>query len=329
MKKILSAALIWAALAVPALSAAAYGPQDGPLGVTEINGLVVKDAAREREIPIKVYLPEGSGPFPVIVYSHGLGGDKDGKVYLGRFWASHGYAGIWMTHYGSDSSVWRAAGSLQKGLDALRRSASQPKTQMDRPQDVTRVLDALDEIMAMDPRLKGKFDPSRIGLCGHSFGAFTTVVSAGGFAQASRAKHGRTFEDPRPLAFLAMSPQGGRPGADNSANWSEIKRPFMTMTGSKDTDQVMPDRTAESRLEPYKGMPEGDKYALWIEDAYHHTFGDPRPAKPLDPRHHDWIKSVSLAFWDAYIKDKPEAKAWLKAKAIEQISEHKATLMQK
>ena len=34
-----------------------------------------QDAKRNRAVPAKVYYPkEGSGPFPVIVFSHGLGG---------------------------------------------------------------------------------------------------------------------------------------------------------------------------------------------------------------------------------------------------------------
>src|SRR3974377_1015412 len=42
-----------------------------------------KDASRNREVPVKIYYPaSGAGPFPVIVFSHGLGGSRDGYEYL-------------------------------------------------------------------------------------------------------------------------------------------------------------------------------------------------------------------------------------------------------
>jgi predicted dienelactone hydrolase len=50
-----------------------------------------QDKTRDRDVPVKLYFPKsGAGPFPVIIFSHGLGGSRDGYEYLGRHWASHG-----------------------------------------------------------------------------------------------------------------------------------------------------------------------------------------------------------------------------------------------
>jgi hypothetical protein len=44
-----------------------------------------RDAARDRVIPCRTYQPEGAtGRCPVIVFSHGLGGTRDGYANLGR-----------------------------------------------------------------------------------------------------------------------------------------------------------------------------------------------------------------------------------------------------
>ena len=38
----------------------------------------------------------------MIVFSHGLGGTRDGYEYLGRHWASYGYVSVHLQHKGSD-----------------------------------------------------------------------------------------------------------------------------------------------------------------------------------------------------------------------------------
>ena len=86
------------------------------------------DAARERAVPARLYLPDraANGPVPLIVFSHGIGGSRMGYTYLGRFWASQGYASLHLQHVGSDRGVWQGnlfgvVGRLQDLVsDALR-----------------------------------------------------------------------------------------------------------------------------------------------------------------------------------------------------------------
>ncbi len=61
---------------------------------------VLFDKARERKIPCTIYYPREDGVFPVIIFSHGIGGSKDDYVYLGKFWAEHGYVCIHVTGRG-------------------------------------------------------------------------------------------------------------------------------------------------------------------------------------------------------------------------------------
>ncbi len=81
---------------------------EGPFEVV-IERAEWRDEARKRLVPIKVYYPAPPSEcsHPVIVFSHGLGGSREGCEYLGRMWASHGFVSIHPQHHGSDETVWR------------------------------------------------------------------------------------------------------------------------------------------------------------------------------------------------------------------------------
>ena len=51
---------------------------------------------------VDVYTPAGDGPFPVVVVSHGAGGDWDTHLVQAKHLASHGYAVLCLEHVGSN-----------------------------------------------------------------------------------------------------------------------------------------------------------------------------------------------------------------------------------
>src|SRR5690242_6281498 len=107
-----------------AFAADAYSPQPGPHKVlTRLEEWT--DAARDRIIPVKLYLPDpataGDRPMPVIITSHGLGGTREGISYADNYWAGRGYVCVHLQHPGSDASVWRDA---KEPLAALKAAAN-------------------------------------------------------------------------------------------------------------------------------------------------------------------------------------------------------------
>ena len=52
-------------------------------------------------------LPTNTAPVPVILFSHGLGGNREGSKFLGEHWAARGYVAVFLQHPGSDDSVWK------------------------------------------------------------------------------------------------------------------------------------------------------------------------------------------------------------------------------
>src|SRR3954466_11902689 len=76
---------------VPAPIAPPYAPNRALLK-TDFIRVEWHDTARDRDVPAKIYFPTaGGGPFPVIIFSHGLGGTREGYEYLARQWAANGY----------------------------------------------------------------------------------------------------------------------------------------------------------------------------------------------------------------------------------------------
>ena len=93
-------------LALTALRAQADAPP-GPAYVDE----VWTDAARQRAVPVRLRWPDASrhaGPWPVVLFSHGLGGTRDGGAVWAAAWAAAGFAVVQLQHPGSDLDAVRA-----------------------------------------------------------------------------------------------------------------------------------------------------------------------------------------------------------------------------
>ena len=118
MPRCLPMLLLLASLARPGLAdPAPYKDAPGPHAVASLLE-DWQDSARDRSVPVKIYYPEkGTGPFPVVLFSHGLGGSRNGYSYLGEHWASHGYVSVHLQHVGSD-------GAVRSSFHARRRRAN-------------------------------------------------------------------------------------------------------------------------------------------------------------------------------------------------------------
>ena len=58
------------------------------------------DAARGRDIKVKLYAPDNPTPPPVVIFSHGLGGSVEAASYLGERLASWGILSVHIQHPG-------------------------------------------------------------------------------------------------------------------------------------------------------------------------------------------------------------------------------------
>lgn len=186
--------------ALAALGAAAVWPAaraETPAD-TRLQDFDWHDAARGRAVPVRLHLPATAGPrrpAPLVVFSHGIGGSRQGYSYLGRHWAQQGFASLHLQHVGSDQQVWR--GNPFEVVGRLQTAAQEGEA-------LARVADlrfALDRVF--DGELAPLFDRQRVVAAGHSYGANTTLLAAG----ARVPRGGRTVDlrDERVKAAIVIS----------------------------------------------------------------------------------------------------------------------------
>ena len=283
-----------------------------PLAVTdsfhpEARDLSVHDAVRNRDIPIRIYLPAGTTPAPVLLFSHGLGGSRAGSSYLGRHWAARGYATVYVQHPGSDETVLKSIPPMER-MAAFVEAAS-PANFLLRVQDISTVIDQL-TLWNNDQTspLAGRFDLNKIGMSGHSFGAITTEALSG----EQLTSVGKKFNDPRIKAAVIMSPSPPH-GITPKEAFSSVTVPWMLMTGTRDVSPIGNANVA-SRLTVYPAVHGAPKYELVLNNAEHSVFTEtvlPRDRQPRNPNHHRVILALSTAFWDAYLRHDSAALEWL------------------
>lgn len=279
-----------------------------------------KDTARDdRVVPYKIYYPaNANGAQPIVIFSHGLGGNRDGAEYLLRFLAEHGYVSVAVQHKGSDTpavmrELQQTGGTLdagtRQGLGGRLRDSISPRTAADRFRDIPFAIDQLTLMNTSDAKLKGRLDVSRIGMSGHSFGAITVMAVSG----QTFPLGGAQFTDARIKASIAYSPSKPRTG-DAAAAFATIRIPLFSMTGTEDGNPLDPSEPASNRQIPYQVMSGNDKYLVVFTGGDHMIFSGRQlatGARPKDDMFHGLIQKGSLAYWDYYLRGSAEAKAYL------------------
>jgi predicted dienelactone hydrolase len=244
---------------------------------------VWRDEKRHRDVPVTIYTPEGAHErLPVVVFSHGIGEDRDSYAWLGRAFARHGYMSVHITHAGTDRAV------LERGYRHLYRAVKQPENWVARPLDVTFVLDRLEA--------RDDVDMTRVAAVGHSAGAFTSFAVAG-----AQTANGETLRDARIKVAIPMSmPRLG--DVIPPRGYDAIDIPLLNLTGTCDTSIVYFTFPRHRRI-PFESTRAPSHLLVTLAGANHDSF-------VLEDAHREAIVSVTIAFLDAWLRDDRGARAW-------------------
>ncbi|MBV8516697.1 MAG: hypothetical protein JO197_04765 [Acidobacteria bacterium] len=242
------------------------------------------DAKRDRDVPVTIYAPAAAhAKLPVVVFSHGIGEDRDSYAYLGRALAQHGYLAVHVTHAGTDRAV------LERGYRFLYRAVKEKINWINRPLDVSF---ALDQLASRDDA-----DLARVAIAGHSAGAFTAFALAG-----IRFADGGVLRDPRVKVAVAMS-MPRMDGVVAPDGYDSIAIPLLNLTGTCDTSLIYRTFPKHRRI-PFESTHATRQYLVTLAHVTHNTFSN-----ATDERH-DEIVAITLAFLDAYLRNDAAARAW-------------------
>ena len=191
-----------------------------------------RDETRNRAVPARLYLPtsqvSGAHSLPLVIFSHGIGGSRDGYKYLGRYFAANGYASLHLQHIGSDRGLW--FGNPFSLLGRLNSAAAETEA-IDRVHDLRFALDRI-----LDSELGATIDRRRIIAAGHSYGANTTMLAAG--AVVEQNGQNISLRDERITAAILLSAPPFYGSSDPARILAGIAIPTLHITATGDDIQI-------------------------------------------------------------------------------------------
>lgn len=308
-------------------------------------GRKILNISKDRKLDTDIYLPQRSDgqPAPTLVISHGLGSTRRTFEYLAEHLASHGFAVIVPQHPGSD------ARQLEALMTGVAREVAKPEEFVDRPLDITFILDELESLERNVPEWKNTLDLQHVGIIGQSFGGYTALALAGAPINFDRLhrdcrqeeeswnvslflqcraqdlkRRDEVLRDDRIQAAIAINPLTSSIFGQESL--SQIQIPVAIVSGGADT--VAP--ALVEQIQPFTWLTTPDKYLMLMKSGTHFSTLEqeegvvsfpPEAIGPNPALAQRYMKAFSLAFAETYIAERSQYKSYLSSSYIRSLSQ--------
>lgn len=171
--------------------------QAGPYWVWK-QTMTLRDYQRDRTIPVDLYWSRHQTTGPLIVLSHGFGADRRFLGYLAYHIASYGFTVAALEHPASNVA-WLTGEEMDRPSRSEGKNILPPSEFIDRPKDVSFLLDRLSHLDRFSTTLKGKFNTNQVVVIGHSLGGYTALALAGAPLSLDHLK--QFCSDPNPVVL--------------------------------------------------------------------------------------------------------------------------------
>ncbi|NJR49407.1 MAG: alpha/beta hydrolase [Leptolyngbyaceae cyanobacterium CSU_1_3] len=264
---------------------ATFDPAAPGLQTVDKQTLTLRDQARNRTLPVDIYSSQNPQS-PLVVITPGFEANRSFLGYLARHLASHGLTVAAIEH----PSLARQGNAVSFKLDQLV-----PATEfVDRPKDISFVLDQLTQINQESGPLAGKFNTQKVAVVGHSLGGYGALALAGAklnldelrnFCQTSNLlqrvpadwlqcaasalpDRQLSLRDKRVVQAIALNPAIGQ--IFGKSGLTQVATPTLILTSTEDT--LAP--TFSQQLQPFTQLPK-PKYLLTAIGTTHLSVSDP------------------------------------------------------
>ncbi|WP_194834401.1 alpha/beta fold hydrolase [Nocardia sp. XZ_19_369] len=164
--------------------------------IISVKPVVLSAPQRGDDLQVRVSAPAVGTDLPVIVLAHGFGESMSGYDPLVDFWAGNGFVVLQPTFLDSRTLGLTPADPRHSEIWRIR------------VQDVGRVLDELDHVVAVVPGLGDRIDRERIAVAGHSWGGQTVGMLLGARVVGADGQPGPDLTDTRVKAGVLLATTG-------------------------------------------------------------------------------------------------------------------------
>ena len=314
--------------------------------------LTLYDQKRDRSLAVALYRPQidfdTKTKIPLVIISPGFSAEKEQFRYLAEHLASYGMAVAILDHPGSDYA------QVENFLAGTTKEILTAQELINRPQDVSYLLDELQRKQQVNPSSLGKLNLEKVGIIGHSIGSYTALALGGAKLDlkhlqqycstkavdynwfnpsmvvqclAAKLSPNKNYQlsDRRITAIFALNPFSSKIFGETGLR--QLKIPVAFVGGSQDFfTPLLPEQ-----IEPFAWLGSREKYLLLIDGGTHvyhrtkllNTLAIKTTDNSFKPQlARSYIKVMSLAFMQTHISYQAKYRRFLTNNYARHISQN-------
>jgi len=272
---------------------------------------------------------------PLVIYLPGLGESGQAGERWRSAWASAGYAVLSVQPLAEDAAAWTSELARTGEFKALGQQQFAGTMMARRLQMLAGVVGDAQRRATAGEAAWQRIDWDRMAIAGFDLGAYSAMTAAGERVRDAPLAAGQIAI----RAAIAISPYASVSAGSLATRYLGIHAPVLSITSDVDTDAVGLVDGPYLRRAPFDQMAGPDKFLLLLQGLSHAALsgtlsvnaapagasgGRDRAdaAKPLPALTASStqlrllaVQDVSTAFLDAYVKDDPLAREWLRNRA--------------